>query len=75
MVRAIWVENMDKVERTKALQNGLEKYGYKLTSDEFTNLLEGALSIEKTDDIIDSFKDRKVAVLITAYDTPINFRK
>jgi len=70
MVKAIWVEDMDKVERTKALQDDLEKFGYKLTLDEFTNLLEGKLSIEKTNDIVNTIKNRKVAVLGAAYNAP-----
>lgn len=70
MVRAIWVEDMDKVERTNTLREDLEKFGYKLTLDEFTNLLERELSIEKTNDIVKTLKERKVAVLGAAYDAP-----
>lgn len=72
MVRAIWVEDMNKVERTRTLQEDLEKYGYKLTLYEFTNLLERELSIGRANEIINSFKNRKVAVLSTAYDAPAN---
>ena len=61
---------MDKVERTNALKDVLEKFGYKLTIDEFTNLLEGELSIEKTNDIVNTLNERKVAVLGAAYDAP-----
>jgi Lhr-like helicase len=70
MVKAIWVEDMDKVERTNALREDLEKYGFKLTLDEFANLLEGKLSIKKTNDIVNTLKEQKVAVLGAAYNAP-----
>lgn len=71
MVKAIWVEDMNAVDRTNVLQDNLEKYGYKITFDDFINLLKEEIHIDKVVDFIKSFKDRKIS-LMTAInlDTP-----
>jgi len=40
MVKSIWAEGMQEIERTKILEEELTKYGYKMQTQEFFKLLE-----------------------------------
>jgi hypothetical protein len=66
MVKAIWVEGMNSVERTETLRRELLNHGYKLSLDELSQLFEK----KGLSDLIDQLKKRRVATIGTKYEAP-----